>query len=190
MENSVLQKLLDGNSRFVAGSPDRPRQSAKRRAEIAEHQHPEAIIVSCSDSRVPPEIIFDQGLGDLFVIRTAGKMIDNAALASAEYAALHLHVPLIVILGHKRCGAVKAAVDGGDHHGHLTQLVNAMQSAVENARSQEGDLLDNAVKENVKNVVKQLKTSEPILVEMVNGGKLEVVGAYYDLDTGAVSLVQ
>lgn len=190
MPQEVLQKLLDGNSRFVAGTPERPRQNMKRRAEIAEAQHPEAIVVACSDSRVAPEILFDQGLGDLFVIRTAGEVCDHVALASIEYAAEHLGSSLILVLGHKRCGAVKATCDGGDHHGHLSQLINAMRNAVENARGQAGDLLDNAVKENVKNVVKQLKTSEPILAKMVNDGKLEVVGAYYDLDSGAVSLVE
>lgn len=190
MANQTLQKLLDGNSRFVAGTSDHPRQNLKRRAAIAEHQTPEAIIVSCSDSRVAPEIIFDQGLGDLFVVRTAGQVIDNVALASIEYGAEHLHAPLLVVLGHKRCGAVQAAVDGGNLTGHLSSLTQPIKAAVETAKTQSGDLLDNSVKENVHLIIKQLQNSEPILSHLVKDNKLTIVGAYYDLDTGAVSLVE
>lgn len=190
MPNQTLQKLLDGNSRFVAGTPERPRQNLKRRAEIAEHQAPEAIILSCSDSRVAPEILFDQGLGDLFVIRTAGQVVDNVPLASIEYGAEHLKVPLIIVLGHKRCGAVKATVDGGELPGHLHSLTFPIKAAVETVKSHDGDLLDNAIKANVRLIVKQLQNSEPILSHLVKDNKLTVVGAYYDLDTGAVSLVE
>lgn len=190
MVKEILQKLLDGNTRFVAGTPERPRQNIKRRAEISEHQTPEAIILSCSDSRVAPEILFDQGLGDLFVIRTAGQVIDNAVLGSIEYGAEHLHVSLIVVLGHKRCGAVKAACAGGDLPGHLNSLTFPIKAAIENAKKQAGDLLDNSVKENVRSIVKQLQNSEPILSHLVSENKLTIVGAYYDLDSGAISMVE
>ena len=110
----ALQTLLDGNKRFVAGQARHPNQSSERLAEVTRGQRPIAIVVSCSDSRIPPEIVFDQGLGDIFVVRTAGHVLDDAALASIEYAAEHLHVPLAVALGHQDCGAVKAAVGGGD----------------------------------------------------------------------------
>ncbi|MDP1709438.1 MAG: carbonic anhydrase [Candidatus Komeilibacteria bacterium] len=190
MNNETMQKLLDGNSRFAAGTAIKPNQNQKRRAELVQAQHPEAIIVSCSDSRVSPEIIFDQGLGDLFVVRTAGHVIDDAVLASIEYAAEHLHTQLIVVLGHKNCGAVKATIDGGELPGHLGGLTKAIANAVETALTQDGDLFVNAVTANINTVVKQLKSSEPILAELVKNNKLDIVGACYDLESGVVGLVE
>ena len=108
----------------------RPNQGVERRKELVEGQHPFAIILCCSDSRVPPEVIFDQGLGDLFIVRTAGNVFDNIALGSIEYAVEHLEVPLLVVLGHGQCGAVTATVEGGHAPGHISNVVEAIQPAV------------------------------------------------------------
>jgi carbonic anhydrase len=183
---SPLDMLKAGNARFVVGQPIHANQSVDRRMEVAGGQRPFAIIVGCSDSRVPPEIVFDQGLGDLFVVRVAGNILDDHALGSIEYAAEHLHVPLVVVLGHDKCGAVQAAVSGGDAPGHIGSLVEAIEPAVEDAKSEQGDLLDNAIDANVRRVVTEIRHSEPILEHEVEAGKLTVVGARYKLDSGEV----
>jgi carbonic anhydrase len=183
------QKLIDGNKRYVDAKPSHPNQTAQHRSEVAKGQHPFAAIVSCADSRVPPEILFDQGLGDLFVIRLAGNILNDAALGSLEYAVEHLGVKYIMVLGHERCGAVDATLKGGEAPGHIGSLVNAIQPAVEKAKNQPGDPLDNAVRANVTMVVQQLKSSEPILEGRVKKGDLTVVGARYDLDDGVVAIL-
>jgi len=184
-----VQRLLEGNKRFADGKPSHPNQTFERREHAAKGQHPFAVVVSCSDSRVPPEIIFDQGIGDLFVVRVAGNILDDAGLGSIEYAAEHLHVSLIMVLGHERCGAVEAAVKGGEAPGHIKSLVGAIQPAVEKARGEHGDLAENAMRTNVKMVVDHLKASKPILEHLVHNGTLTVVGARYDLDDGQVSII-
>lgn len=184
-----LQKLVDGNKRFTDSKQIHSNQTSERRLEVAKGQKPFAVVVTCSDSRVPPEIIFDQGLGDLFVIRTAGNIIDDIGLGSIEYAVEHLGVQLIVVLGHEKCGAVDAAVKGGHAEGHIQNLIDAIRPAVEKERKNKGDLLDNSVKANVLRVVDQLNSSEPILKEFVHEKKLTVVGARYDLDDGAVAIL-
>jgi carbonic anhydrase len=183
-----VQRLLEGNKRFAEGKPSHPNETLARREQVAKGQHPFAVVVSCSDSRVPPEIIFDQGIGDLFVVRVAGNIIDDAGLGSIEYAAEHLHVSLIVVLGHERCGAVEAAVKGGEAPGQIKSLVGAMRPAVEKARGEPGDLAENAMRTNVKMVVERLKASKPILEHLVHKGTLSVIGARYDLDDGEVTL--
>ncbi len=183
-----LKRLEEGNKRYVADRMIHKRQNTVRRAELAKGQHPFAVILSCSDSRVPPEITFDQGLGDLFVIRTAGHVADDVAIASIEYAVEHLGVRLVMVLGHKRCGAVDATVKGGEVPGQIGKLVAAIKPAVEKAKGKHGDLLDEAVKANTKLVAEKLKSSKPRLAEVAEEGILKIVGAYYDLDTGAVSL--
>lgn len=188
-ENIAQKKLLEGNKRFVEGKMSHPDQAAARRTELAKSQHPFAVIVSCSDSRVPPEVLFDQGLGDLFVIRLAGNILNDAAIGSIEYAVEHLGAKYVMVLGHERCGAVDATVKGGEAPGHIGSLVKAIQPAVDKAKTQQGDLLDNAVKANVAMVVQQLKTSAPILEESVKKGSLAIVGARYDLDEGAVAIL-
>lgn len=187
--DQAMEKLMTGNKQFVGAKFGHPNQTTERRMELTSGQHPFATIVSCSDSRVPPEIIFDQGLGDLFVIRVAGNVIDDLALGSIEYAADHLSVPLIMVLGHEKCGAVTATVEGGEAHGHLDAFMNAIKPAVEKAKALPGDRVDNAVIANVKMVVEQLQSSKPILAELVKEGKLKIVGARYDLDTGAVEIL-
>ena len=187
--NVAQQKLIDGNKRYVDARPSHPNQTAQHRTEVSKGQHPFAAIVSCADSRVPPEILFDQGLGDLFVIRLAGNVMDDAALASLEYAVEHLGVKYIMVLGHERCGAVEATLKGGEAPGHIGSLVKAIQPAVEKTKNQPGDPLDNAVRANVTMVVHQLKSSAPILEELVKKGNLTVVGARYDLDDGGVAIL-
>ena len=188
--NEPLKKLIEGNQKFVGSKMLHQNQSAERREEVAKGQHPIAVIVSCSDSRVPPEIIFDQGLGDLFVIRSAGNLVDDIGLGSIEYAVEHLGVQLIIVLGHERCGAVSAAVQGGEAPGHIAKLIEEINPAVEKAKKQSGDLLENAVLSNINMVVKQLQDSEPILKEFVHSKKLIIVGARYDLDDGVVTIIQ
>ncbi len=185
----ALQKLIEGNKRYADGKPVYPNQTMKRREEVAKGQSPFAVIISCSDSRVPPEIIFDQGLGDLFVVRVAGNIVDNMVMASVEYAAKHLNVQLAVVLGHKSCGAVDAAIKSDGSHGSIDSLIKAIKPAVERAKNQTGDLQDNAVKANVKIVVYQLKSSKPILCELVKNNKLMIIGAFYDLDSGLVDTI-
>jgi carbonic anhydrase len=184
--DEAWRRLEEGNQRFASGHGRAVADYSARRAELAKGQQPFAVIVSCSDSRVGPEIVFDQGLGDLFVIRTAGDVVDDEALGSIEYAVEHLGSPLIVVLGHSSCGAVTAAVEGGSPPGHIGAVTRAIRPAVERTRGQPGDKVDNAVRQNVRDVVRQLTDDKPILWEYVHEGKLKIVGARYDLATGRV----
>jgi carbonic anhydrase len=184
-----LKKLMDGNKRCVVCKQQNPRQDARRRKEVSKGQKPFAVIVGCSDSRIPPELIFDQGLGDLFVVRLAGNIVDNVALGSIEYAVEHLGTKLVVVLGHGKCGAVTAATQGSDAPGHVGAIVRAIQPAVKKARKLQGDLVDNAIRANVSLVASKIKSSKPILAEMVENGDIEIVGAYYNIETGAVELL-
>ena len=186
---AAQQRLMEGNKRYVDARMIHPDQTVQRRGEIANKQHPFAAIVSCSDSRVPPEVIFDRGLGNLFVIRLAGNIIDVAALGSLEYAVEHLGVQYIMVLGHERCGAVEATVKGGKASGHIGAVVTAIHPAVNEVRNAPGDLLDNAVRANVNMIVERLRSSAPILEEEVKKGRLTIKGAYYDLDDGTVTIL-
>ena len=212
----AISRLKAGNARYTSGKEQPPEssqerafeatnsyenagltflgmtadQAAKRRAELTKSQHPFAIIVSCSDSRVPPEIVFDQGLGDLFVLRVAGNVIDDHSLGSIEYAVDHLAVRLIVVLGHQSCGAVKAAKDTiaakTEAPAHIQSLVTAIRPAVEATVNSD---LETTVKANVNDVVQAVRSSTPVLKPKVDSGELRVLGAYYSLDTGAVSFL-
>ena len=186
----AIAKLKEGNGRYTSGNLEHPGQTTERRAELTKDQHPFAVILSCSDSRVPPEIVFDQGLGDLFVVRVAGNVIDDHGLGSIEYAVDHLGARLIVVLGHQSCGAVKAAKETiaakSKAPGHIQSLVTAIQPVVEATAK---DDLDTTVKANVKHVVQALRSSTPILKAKVDSGEVQVIGGYYSLDTGDVSLL-
>ena len=186
----AISRLKEGNSRYTSGNLQHPGQTAEQRTELAKTQHPFAAIVSCSDSRVPPEIVFDQGLGDLFVVRVAGNVINEEGLGSIEYTVDHLGTRLILVLGHQRCGAVDAAKQTiaakGKAPGHIQSLVTAIKPAVEATAK---DDLDTTIKANVKNVVQALRSSTPILKAEVDSGKIQVVGGYYSLDTGAVTFL-
>lgn len=181
--HEALDRLLAGNRRFVSGLPASRYGAAGRRKEIAEHQHPFAVVVCCSDSRVGPEVVFDQGLGDIFVCRTAGEVVDDVELGSIEYAVEHLGVPLVVVLGHERCGAVAATLKGGEAPGHIGALVKAIAPAVRESEGASGDALDNAVRAQIRAVVRQLRAAELLHAA-------QVVGARYDLDTGVVEVIE
>jgi carbonic anhydrase len=184
-----LAELIEGNARFAAGTSLHPRQDPERRSEVAQGQHPRAAIVACSDSRVSPEIVFDQGLGDLFVVRTAGNLVDDLGVASLEYAAAHLDVPLIVVMGHSRCGAVTAAVKGGEAPGSLSAIHAALAPSVERAKDRPGDVVDAAARENVKSLVAALERREGVLKGLVDRGALRVVGAFYDIERGFMEFI-
>src|SRR6266478_771280 len=187
----AISKLKEGNGRYTSGNLQHPGQTTDRRAELTKSQHPFAAIVSCSDSRVPPEIVFDQGLGDLFIFRVAGNVIDDHGLGSIEYAVDHLNVRLIVVLGHQSCGAVQAAKETiaakGKAPGHIESLVTAIKPAVEATAK---DDLDTTIKANVKHVVQALRSSTPILKGKVDSGDVQVIGGYYSLDTGSVTFLE
>jgi Carbonic anhydrase len=185
--DAALAELKTGNDHHVQHRYQHPHETVERQRELVKGQHPHAEILSCADSRVPPEIIFDQGLGDLFVVRVAGNIATDAELASLEYGAAHLQIPLLVVMGHEHCGAVTAAVEGGNPEGHIGTLVELLRPAVENSRSLTGDRVENAVRANVELVVKQLRNSTPLLSELVAHNKLKIVGAVYSLDTGKVN---
>lgn len=186
----ALKKLMEGNSRFVEFKQNHPHQNQARLKEIASTQKPFAIIVGCSDSRVPPEIIFDQGMGDLFIIRNAGNVVDDFAMASIEYAVEHLGVRLIVVLGHERCGAVDATIKGGHLPGHLNQLTDEIKPSIQSAKRITGDLLTNVIYSNTKRIAGQINSSEELLKEFVDHKGLKVVSAFYDLDTGKVEVFE
>jgi len=184
--DAVLAELKAGNDHHAGKKYAHPHQTASRQRELASGQHPHAAILSCADSRVAPEIVFDQGLGDLFDVRVAGNVAGDTEIASLEYAAEHLHVPVVVVMGHQKCGAVTAAADAGEPEGHLSALVGPIRPAVQRAKTMKGDTIENAVRINVEMVVDQLRGSKPILGELVSKHELRIVGAVYSLDTGRV----
>ena len=191
--DQALATLKEGNAKFLTDSPLRAVQGRERRLEIARGQTPFAVLVSCSDSRVPPEVLFGRGLGELFIVRNAGNTVDTVALGSIEYAIAVLGVPLVVVLGHERCGAVEAALSVVEKNtifpGSLNQMIEPILPAALIARSggAKGDeLLDAAVRENVRRVVTRIRNSEPVLMNPIRDGKVKVVGARYDLDDGSV----
>ena len=214
----AISRLKEGNARFTAGNPQHPHESseersyiaknshenagvislgmtseeaAKRRAELTKSQHPYAIILSCSDSRVPPELVFDEGLGDLFGIRVAGNVLNNEGLGSIEYGVDVLDAHLIVVLGHQSCGAVDAAMKTvaakGKAPGHIQSLVAAIKPVVDSMPKAD---LDTMIKATVKHVVDALRSSKPILKAKIDSGDVQVIGGYYTLDTGAVTFLE
>lgn len=185
-----FEKLKAGNERFVKGFPIHPNETLQRIRELKTGQHPFAVVVSCSDSRVPPELIFDQGLGDIFSIRTAGNVMGDYELGSIEYAILHLHCNLVIVLGHENCGAIEAYIssDKENHGDHIQNIIDYIAGEEE-----ERAILDSikanpdlAIRANIKHGVVSLQNSDPILKTLVQNKKVAVIGAYYDLDTGKV----
>src|SRR5262245_41394070 len=190
--DEALRRLLQGNRRFVAGELKQPTGSVlvKRRQALAKTQNPFAVILGCSDSRVPPELIFDMTLGDLFVVRTAGEVVDRVALGSIEFAIEHLGTRLIVVLGHQSCGAVSAAVSGPAETGNIPNVLKAIQPSVKKAKGQAGDSIENGVRANARDIAKRLQSSGTIIPPRVNAGELMIVAAYYSFDTGQVELLK
>lgn len=195
----ALKKLMEGNHRFATHHMRHPDETLARRISLARNgQHPFAVVLSCSDSRIPPEIIFDQGLGDLFVVRVAGNISDDAVIGSIEYAAGHLGIPLLIVLGHENCGAVHAAIDN-QKEGHLAALVEAILPAVEKVRNRhpqstepeasDAHFNEEVSRANIEEVIGKLTASEPVLAAMIREKKLVVVGGYYHLASGKVSLL-
>jgi carbonic anhydrase len=196
--DDILKKLLEGNARFVAGKDTAAtaQRSPERREKIAEGQKPFAAIVTCADSRVAPELLFDQGLGDLFIIRVAGNVISGAGAVvkgSIEYAVAVLGSPLVMVLGHSKCGAVDAALkylaDGKPAPGAIGELVRVIKPAAASVKDKPGDKLENAINANVLEGVKTLKGLDPLIAPAVKDGKVKVVGATYDLRTGKVTML-
>lgn len=191
--DAALIRLIEGNRRFMSGNLIHPDYGPERREAVAREQMPFAAILSCADSRVPPEVVFDHGLGDLFVVRVAGNVLSSNIVASLEYAVEHLHTPLVVVLGHKKCGAVKASVEtiaaNAEAPGHIASLVAAIGPAVAAARIRDGDTVDIAIRENVLHVVNDLPAQSPALAEMVENTSLRIIGGYYDLDSGEVEML-
>ena len=189
----ALKRLMEGNARYAANTPNE-RDFSSGRAARAQAQYPIAAILSCADSRVAPELLFDQAPGDLFVVRIAGNVVTPNLLASIEYGLQFLGAPLIVVLGHTNCGAVDAAIKvlkaKAVLPGHLPELIAAIKPAVIVAeKTKSGNLLDDAAAENVRRQVARLKSSPPIVQKLYAGKKIDIVGGMYDLATGKVGMV-
>ncbi len=193
--DQALQLLKEGNDNYRTDAPFRGQQGRERRVELARGQAPFCVLVGCSDSRVPPELLFGRGLGELFIVRNAGNTVDTAALGSIEYGVGVLGCPLIVVLGHEACGAVAAAVDvvekGTTFPGVIGEMVQPIVPAVLEARRMGGgeSLLDKSIVSNAKRVANRLATQSPVLQEAMRGGKLKIVPARYDLDDGHVDFL-
>ena len=187
----ALKKLMGGNKRFIEGKTIKPRQDMNTIKSLENGQEPFATIVGCSDSRVPNEMIFDQGLGDLFIIRTAGQVSAAASYGSMEFAVLKLKTKLIVVLGHTECGAVAAAVERPeDVPGHIVTLINEIKPAVAKCAHLPGNPVNNAVRQNVIDQVSNLRDLDPILHKKYKNGEILIVGAVYDIHTGKVEFLQ
>jgi carbonic anhydrase len=191
-----MARLLEGNKRFVKGELAHQGRKPEDFRALAEGQSPVAVVVGCADSRVPPELIFDQGVGDLFVVRVAGNVISGAGASvkgSIEYAVAELGVRLVVVLGHSRCGAVQAALKHIDARdtlpGSIGNLVDTIKPAVNAVKGKPGDLLENAIRANVERGVVRLKSLAPTLADPVKNGTVKIVGAVYDLRDGEVKVL-
>jgi carbonic anhydrase len=188
----ALSALLEGNTRFVEGRPQHPNQDVDRRAELRSGQNPFAVVFGCSDSRVAAEIIFDRGLGDLFMVRTAGHVVDAAVLGSMEFAVDKLGVPLVLVLGHDNCGAVSAAADSVESgtlpSGYVRDIVERITPAVMAVRAA-GGTMDDMVAENVRQAASLLLERSPVLAQEVESGRCRIVGVVYDLADGRVRVV-
>jgi len=188
----ALKELQEGNQRFVKGQMQHRRQTPQRRHELAQFQQPFAVVLTCSDSRVATEVVFDQGLGDLFVIRVGGNIVDAAVLGSIEYAVVYLATPLVVVMGHQRCGAVSATLDSlqghTTPHSDMVALVSAITPAVAVAEQRPGDLLENTIRANAEQS-RDTILNAPEVKGALDAGALKVVSSYYSLDVGTVTII-
>ena len=188
----ALRLLLEGNRRFARGLAEHPNQTIERRQRLVKGQMPFAVVFSCIDSRVPPEIVFDRGLGDLFTTRTGAQTTDDVVLGSVEFGPDDAGTQLIFVLGHEDCGAVKAAIESIQTDtpapGHVQAVVDALRPAYDVAVRQSGDMVDNMVRAQTKLTVAQLK-SEPGLADKIRAGRLMIVGGRYSLQTGRVQII-
>jgi carbonic anhydrase len=190
----VLRDLTDGNARFTGGAPRHPHSGLDRVREVAGAQRPQAVVLTCSDSRVPPEVIFDQGIGDLFVVRVAGNVANNDQIGSSEYAIEHFGAPLLVVLGHSKCGAVSAVLNGDAVSKDIARMVVHIGEAVAKVRKDRpllkgADLVAASVQTNVQETMKDLRTGSDLIAGRVRDGKLKIVGGVYNLADGKVAWV-
>ena len=185
--NELLQKLKDGNQRFVNNNLQHQAENQERREELVVGQSPYAIVLSCADSRVVPELAFDAGLGELFVVRVAGNVANTSSLASMEYAVAHLNTSLIVVLGHQSCGAVTAAVQGGDNGPNLNHLLHHIKPAIESVA--DPNSIDDVIRKNAELTVKTISSNSEIISKAVEEGKVQIIPAYYHLDNGKVEFL-
>lgn len=183
-----LDRLKEGNARFVSDQLDGKFQNKSRREELVDGQEPYAIILSCADSRVIPELVFDTGLGELFVVRVAGNIANISSIASIEYAVVHLGSKLIVVLGHQNCGAVTAAVKGGDNGYNLNHLLTHITPAI--VTSKKGGSINDVVKKNAKLTASALKNRSTIISEAIDNETVKIVPAYYNLNSGKVNFME
>ena len=181
--DKAFQMLLDGNTRFIAGKTSHPNLTSERYDEMKMAQEPFAIIIGCSDSRVPPEMIFDQGLGDLFVVRDAGNVVGPIELDSIEYGVFRLHVPLILVLGHENCGAIKAAlsIKDGAKMPDIQHIYPLIKPSLQNLPEKTDERLVRATKNNIQYNIGVIK-KDPRIAKLISENKLKVIGGYYDLD--------
>ena len=185
----ALNRLLEGNARFVAARSENPNRGPQRRAELLGGQKPFAAILGCADSRVPPEVIFDQGLGDLFVLRVAGNVASDTMVASVEYAVGHLGVPLVMVLGHSCCGAVTATLHKHATEGHLPQLAALIEPACRQTHGAPGDAVEQAARVNACRMAARLREQSAILATAAAEGRVKIVAGYYDLESGRVEVL-
>jgi carbonic anhydrase len=186
--DAAIEELLQGNKRFSSQKMSQPNRNSFRLREVASGQKPFAAILGCADSRVPSEIIFDQGLGDLFVVRVAGNVATPEEIGSLEYGTLVLGAKVILVLGHQKCGAVKAAMDNKPVPGQIGSILKHIKPIKVASKNQTGDLLKATTIANVKNQIATLKAS-PVVTDLINSGKLKIVGGFYDLSTGIVTQI-
>ncbi len=184
---NIMKRLKDGNARFVKDKLDGKLQNSSRRSELTGGQDPYAIILSCADSRVVPELAFDTGLGELFVLRVAGNVANTSTIASIEYAVAHIGSPVLVVLGHESCGAVTAAVGGGDNGYNLNHLLSHITPAI--AATRKNASVNTVVKKNAELTVEELKARSSIIAGAVKKRKLKIVPAYYNLGSGKVEFL-
>ena len=183
----IIKRLKDGNARFTKDKLDGKLQDSSRRKSLTSGQKPFAIVLSCADSRVVPELAFDTGLGEIFVVRVAGNVANSSSIASIEYAVAHIGCKAIVVLGHESCGAVTAAIDGGDNGYNLNHVLSHITPAI--SASRKGSSVNSVVKKNAKMTAKELQNRSAIISGAVDKGKLEVVPAYYNLGSGKVDFL-
>ncbi len=194
LKKSPLEILMEGNLRFMENHPIHPDQTLERLRELKQGQHPFAVIVSCSDSRVPPELIFDQGLGDLFVVRNAGNIISDYELGSIEYAVEHLETELIVVLGHTECGAISTFVEHkqDSFSNHIQDIVNYIKAEPEEMVLDENtfDYSFKAMVANVQHGIKVIENSEPVLKDLAETNRIKVVGMIYHINSGKIEILE
>ncbi|MHC5768157.1 MAG: carbonic anhydrase [Nostoc sp.] len=187
--NEAIRRLLDGNQRFINQKRQYPDQSLEHLRLVAKAQYPFAAILGCADSRVPAEIVFDQGLGDLFVVRVAGNVVSDTVIGSLEYSTAVLGSQLIIVLGHRRCGAVAEAIKNEPLPGRIGLIIEGIKPSVERVKFRTGDNMQDAVIANIQYQTEKLQESSTILAKLLGEGKLKIVGACYDIDTGKVNII-